>query len=106
MGSWKKTDETELQPKKDFYSNLNLENINNDDYIHAQKVWDVFEIKYLGKYHDLYVQSDTLLLADIFEKFSNMCLIYMNLVLYICTWIRMQSWFKKDWSKVRINNRL
>ena len=106
MGSWKKIDETELQPKKDFYSNLNLENINNDDYIHAQKVWDVFEITYLGKYHDLYVQSDTLLLADIFEKFSNMCLIYMNLVLYICTWIRMQSWFKKDWSKVRINNRL
>ena len=38
MGSWKKIDETELQPKKDFYSNLNLENINNDDYIHAQKV--------------------------------------------------------------------
>ena len=95
MGSWKKIDETELQPKKDFYSNLNLENINNDDYIHAQKVWDVFD-----------VQSDTLLLADIFENFSNMCLIYMNLVLYICTWIRMQSWFKKDWSKVRIINRL
>ena len=75
MDSWEKIDETELPPKRDFYSNLNLENINNEDYIHTQKVWDVFEIKYLGEYHDLYVQSDTLLLADIFENFCTMCLI-------------------------------
>ena len=40
----------------------------------AQKVWDVFEIKNPGKYHDLYVQSDTLLLADVLENFRNMCL--------------------------------
>ena len=53
---------------------MNLEDISDDDYKHAQKVWDVFEIKNLGEYHDLYVQSDTLLLADIFENFRNMCL--------------------------------
>ena len=42
--------------------------------MHAQKVWDVFEINNIGDYHDLYVQSDTLLLADVYENFRNMCL--------------------------------
>ena len=74
MDSWEKFNETALPPKKDFYSNLNLENISDEDYVHAQKVWDVFKTKNLGEYHDLYVQIDTLLLADIFENFTNMCL--------------------------------
>ena len=74
MGSWEKFDENTLPPKKDFYSNLNLEDISDEDYTHAQKVWNIFKIKNLGEYHDLYVQSDTLLLADIFENFRNMCL--------------------------------
>ena len=74
MDSWEKFDETALPPKKDFYSNLNLEDISDEDYAHAQKVWDVFKIKNLGEYHDLYVQSDTLLLADVYENFRNMCL--------------------------------
>ena len=72
--SWEKFDETTLPPKEAFYSNLNLEDISDEDYAHAQKVWDAFEIKNLGEYHDLYVQSDTLLLADVFENFRNMCL--------------------------------
>ena len=71
MNSWEKFDETALPPKEAFYSNLNLE---DEDYAHAQKAWDVFEINNLGEYHDLYVQSDTLLLADIYENFRNMCL--------------------------------
>ena len=74
MDSWEKFDETTLPPKEAFYSNLNLEDISDEDYAHAQKVWDVFEIKNRGEYHDLYVQSDTLLLADVFENFRNMCL--------------------------------
>ena len=74
MDNWEKFDETTLPSKEAFYSNLNLEDISDEDYIHAQKVWDVFEINNLGEYHDLYVQSDTLLLADIFENFRNMCL--------------------------------
>ena len=45
MDSWKKFDETTLPPKEAFYSNLNLENISDEDYAHVQKVWDVFEIK-------------------------------------------------------------
>ena len=58
MDSWEKFDETTFQPKEVFYSNLNLENISDEDYAHAQKVWDVFEMKNLGEYHDLYVQSE------------------------------------------------
>ena len=54
--------------KKGFYSELNLEGISDADYQHVKKVWEAFEIKNLGKYHDLYVQCDTLLLADVFEK--------------------------------------
>ena len=74
MDSWEKFNETALPPKKDFYSNLNLEDFSDEDYKHAQKVWDVFEIKNLGEYHDFYVQNDTLSLSDIFENFRNMCL--------------------------------
>ena len=74
MDSWEKFNETALPPKKDFHSNLNLENISDEDYVHAQKVWDVSKIKNLGQYHDLYVKTDTSLLADIFENFRNMCL--------------------------------
>ena len=74
MDSWEKFNETALPTKKDFYSNLNLENNSDEDCTHAQKVWDVFKIKNLGEYHDLYVQSDTLLLADVYENIRNMCL--------------------------------
>ena len=81
MDSWEKFDE-KLPPKEDFYSELNLEAISNEDYAHAQKVWGVFEINNHSEYHDLYVKSDTLLLADVFEL--EICvLIYMDLILYI-----------------------
>ena len=74
VDSWEKFNETALPPKKDFYNNLNLESISDEDHVHAQKVWDVFKIKNLGEYHDLFIKIDTLLLADIFENFRNMCL--------------------------------
>ena len=74
MDSWEKFDEKSLPPKKTFYSKLNLEDISNRDYNHAQKVWDIFEIRNLGDHHDLYVQTDTLLLADIFEKSRDKCI--------------------------------
>ena len=64
-------DETTIPPKEAFYSKLNLEGVSDADYAHAQKVLEVFGIKNRGEYHDLYMQSDTLLLADVFE---NMCL--------------------------------
>ena len=71
---WEKYDETSLPSKEDFYSKSNLEGISDKDYAHDQKVWEVFEINNRGEYHDLYVQSDTLLLAGVFENFRNMCL--------------------------------
>ena len=54
---------------KDFYNNLNMEDINDIDYRHANNVFKKFKLENLGDYHDLYVQSDTLLLADIFNNF-------------------------------------
>ena len=74
MDSWERFDETSLTKKEDFYSNLNMEGITNVDYKHAKRVWKNFKIKKLGEYHGLYVQSDTLLLADVFESFRNKCI--------------------------------
>ena len=74
MDNWEKFDETTIQPKEAFYSKLNLEDISDADYAHAQKVWEVFGIKDRAKYHDLYAQNDTLLPADVFENFRNMFL--------------------------------
>ena len=74
MDSWEKFNETTLPRQIDFYSKLNIQHVTNNDDEHAQKVWDTFNIKDLGEYHDLYVQADTLLLADIFEKFRETCI--------------------------------
>ena len=60
--------------KKAFYSKSNLKDITDKDYNHAQKLWEVFGINNLGKYHDLYVQCDTLLPADVFEKLRDKCI--------------------------------
>ena len=71
MDSWEIFNETSLPDKEKFYSELNKEGITDESYAHAQKVWKVFEIKNLSEYHQLYVQSDTLLLADIYENFRD-----------------------------------
>ena len=74
MDSWKKFNKTSLPSKKDFYSNLNMEDIDDIDYGHGNNVFKSFKLESLGDYHDLYVQSDTLLLADVFENFRDMCI--------------------------------
>ena len=51
-----------------------MKDITDADYAHAKRVCKDFEIKNLGEYHDFYVQSDTLLLSDVFENFKNMCI--------------------------------
>ena len=74
VDNWEKFDETSLPNKEDFCSNLNMEDINDIDDRHANNVFRRFELENLGQYHDLYVQSDTLLLADVFENFRDMCI--------------------------------
>ena len=73
MDNWEKFDETSLPNKESFYGSLNMENIDDIDYRHGN-VFKRFKLKKLGEYHDLYVQSDTLLLADLFENFRNTCI--------------------------------
>ena len=66
MDSFEKFDQTELPAKEQFYNILSEQHITND---HARKVWSTFNIKPMGEYHDLYLRSDVLLLADVFESF-------------------------------------
>ena len=79
MDSFNKFNETQLPKKKDFYSILNNEHISDEQYKHAQNVWDTFNLKTMGDYHDLYLKSDILLLADVFENFRKTCLQYYKL---------------------------
>ena len=80
MDSGKRFHKTSLPDKKAFYSEFNLGDITDKDYAHSQKVFGRFKLKDLSDYHDLYVQSDTLLLADVFETSA---LKYMKLILLI-----------------------
>ena len=74
MVDWEKFSETLLPEKEDFYSHLNMEDIADTDQAHAKRVCKDFEVGNLGDYHDLHVQSDTLLLNDVFQDFRSMCL--------------------------------
>ena len=83
IDSWERFNETSLLDKKFFYIELNLEDITDEDYEYAQKMFEEFKLKKLSEYHDLYVQCDTLLLADVFKNFRNKILKYTNLILLI-----------------------
>ena len=74
MDSWETFNETTLPNKKAFYSELNLKDITDEDYIHAQKLFEELKKKKLGEYHDLYLQSDIWLLADVFGNFRSRCI--------------------------------
>ena len=79
VSSIEKLSETQLPPKKEFYSKLNDEDISDEDYQHAINVWSTFRCQTIRDYHDLYLKSDVLLLADVFENFRTTCLKHYNL---------------------------
>ena len=107
IDSWEKFNKTSIPPKEAYHSKLKEEDIRDADYEHAQKVWKVFKVKDIGESHDLYVESDTLLLADVFENFRDKCIeIYvLDPAHFYSTRISMASLLKKDRSIIRINNR-
>ena len=74
MTDWDKFKETKLPPREAFYSKLNMSGVGNEDYEHANRVWREFGIKNLGEYHDLYLKTDVILLANVFEAFRKVCL--------------------------------
>jgi hypothetical protein len=79
MDSLNKMNEISLPSKESFYNDLKKEHISNEDYIHAKKIWSLFDIKNMGEYHDLYLLCDVVLLADCFENYRNMGLEYFGL---------------------------
>ena len=79
MDSLSKFNDTELPQREEFYSLLTDTNISEDDYKHAEDVWNTFNLKNMGEYHDLYLQTDILLLVDVFENFRKTCLTYYKL---------------------------
>ena len=78
MDSFDKFNE-KLPTKENFFSIMNNEHISNKDHQHAKTVWETFKLKTMGEYHDLYLKSDILLLADVFENFRKTCLKYYKL---------------------------
>ena len=66
MIDWVKFNETTSPEKDELYSNLNMKDITDSDYINAKRVCKDFEVKNLGEYHDLFLKSNTLLLGDVF----------------------------------------
>ena len=66
--------ETEPPSKYKFDSKLHMKNISDKDYEYGLNIWNTFNIRILGEYHDLYVQFDTLLLSDVYEEFRKTCI--------------------------------
>ena len=78
MNSFEKFEDKRLPNKEDFFSIMNNEHITDEEYQHAQNVWNEF-VSLMGEYHDLYLKSDILLLADVFENFRKACQQYYGL---------------------------
>ena len=79
MKSLKKLSEDKLLDKCKFFSSLKDECVNEKDYERAKNVWNAFKMKTMGDYNDLYLKTDVLLLAGVFEKFIKTCLYYYGL---------------------------
>ena len=74
MDSFDRFQETKLPPIGKFYSSMSDESISKKNYQHAQEVWKTFNCENLGDYHDLYLKTDVILLADVFQTFRRTCI--------------------------------
>ena len=74
MTNWDTFKETKLPLREAFYSKLNMAGVREEDYEHACRVWKEFGLKDLGEYHNLYLKTDVILLANVFEEFRKVCL--------------------------------
>ena len=78
MLSWDRFEDTELTPIESFYRSLNMSKISESDYKHAQRVWEEFGVRNIGDYHDLYLRTDVVLLANVFEAFRDTLLSHFH----------------------------
>ena len=92
MDSWSRFEETSLPPKKAFYNELKRKGISDDEYAHALAVWQAFECENLGDFHDIYLKTDVLLLADVFKTFRKTCLKHYKLDRRITTQAPVFPW--------------
>ena len=90
MNSFKRFNEDKLCARKCFYSSTKKGKTDEDgkisdghvsikDYMVCEKIWNKFEMKNMGDYHDYCLKKDVLLLADVFERFIDTCLKYYEL---------------------------
>ena len=79
VNSWDRFNETQFPPIDVFHSNLNMSSISEEDYQHAHRVWKEFGIHNLGDYHNLYLRTDVVLLANVYEAFRDTCLKHYKL---------------------------
>ena len=94
MNNFERFNEEKLPPRKYFFSSTKKGKIENDgkisnshisikDYLTCEKIWNKFDMKNMGNYHDHYLKKDVLLLADVFEKSIDTCQIYYILAIIL-----------------------
>ena len=99
-----KFEDAKLPLREQFYSHLKEESVSDDEYAHAQKIWNEFNIQNLRQYHNLYLTLDVLLLADVFETFAECHITTTNWIHVTTTpfWdylsMPVSKWRKWDWS--------